>query len=136
MSIEDLKLLNIDQLKAKAEELGINYGANISEKGLLKKIADVLGEPLESDDADTSKPVLPEGTKYVEVMFPEDDKDTQPVQVHVNGRSFVMPRGEWHKVPDYVIEVLNNAKKKVYSPKDMKPREVLAYPFQSREYQG
>lgn len=67
----------------------------------------------------------------INIVLSEDDKDTQPVQVGVNGRMYVIKRGVRVSVPKAVVEVLQHAVKTVYPSGDLNsPREVLQYPFQ------
>lgn len=67
----------------------------------------------------------------VSIIIAEDDKDTQPVQVGVNGRMYLIKRGVQVSVPSPVVEVLKHAVKTVYPSGELgKPRDVLQYPFQ------
>lgn len=69
--------------------------------------------------------------RRVEIIIAEDDTDTQPVQVGVNGRMYVIKRGIKVSVPPSVVEVLKHAIKTVYPSGNLqKPRDVLQYPFQ------
>jgi len=69
--------------------------------------------------------------KRVNIIIAEDDKDTQPVQVGVNGRMYIIRRGVKVSVPSSVVEILEHAIRTVYPSGDLsKPRHVLQYPFQ------
>lgn len=79
------------------------------------------------------------------IMAEDKPGGEDPVQVSVNGRLILIPRGEACWVEDPYVEVLRNAVEYVYdqytgedvgrSGVDLgglkKPREVLSYPFQT-----
>lgn len=67
--------------------------------------------------------------KVYVINVAKKDGEKQPVQVGINGRLYLIRRGEDVKVPEPVVEVLRNAKKVVYDPETMEPTEVLSYPF-------
>lgn len=135
MSELNIDALTLEELKEQAKILGVAHASNIGADALRAKLKEALGE---SDGTRTeSKPEAApvhrseKGQKRITILIPESEVDTQPVQVYVNGRSYIMKRGEEVEVPESVVEVLNNAKQMVYNPKTMKGREVLAYPYQT-----
>lgn len=81
-----------------------------------------------------------DGVKEVRIVIHTQDKPggEDPVQVGVNGKLMLIPRGEPQWVPESYVEVLNHAVEYVYDeykggPDNLgglnKPREVKSYPF-------
>ncbi len=128
----NLDVMDLEELKAQARVLDISLKGNPGEDTLRTKIKTELGLVGGNDTqaASESVPKQEAGQKRVTISIPESETDTQPVQIYVNGRSYIIRRGEEVDVPESVIEVLNNAKQMVYNPETMKAREVLSYPFQ------
>lgn len=123
-----------DDLETTANDLGVQFQKNTGDDTLRKRIDEALGNP--AQPAAESHPAAPgegKNEKRYKVIIQTSDQDQQPVPVFVNGRSYVIKRGEEVTVPASVVEVLNNAVQHVYDPSTMKERTVLAYPFQARE---
>ena len=81
-----------------------------------------------------------DGVKEIRIVIHTQDKPggEDPVQVGVNGKLMLIPRGEPQWVPESYVEVLNNAVEYVYAEYQggtgnlgglQKPREVKSYPF-------
>lgn len=69
---------------------------------------------IENDNVDALARDLAFMNETVEVMvLPSHDKNdtTRLVSVSVNGKSYYMMRGQWQKVPRFVLEVLVRAKR-------------------------
>jgi len=123
----NLDAMDLAELKEQARVLDISLKGNPGEDTLREKIRAVLGE---GPSQPATAPAAPAGEDMNKIIIAESEQDTQPVQVAVNGRTYLIVRGEEVSVPDSVIEVLNHAKQMVYDPKTMQGREVLAYPYQ------
>lgn len=72
--------------------------------------------------------------KYVGLMIHKTEGDSESVQVpvSVNGKTWLIRRGENVSVPDYVVEVLRNAVKDVFHTDNegqLVHRQVPSYPF-------
>ncbi|MCD6006907.1 hypothetical protein [Halomonas sp. IOP_31] len=127
--------MNREELESTATDLGISFQGNTKDDTLRKKINDALGTP-DANDAPAptfDNPAAPGETnraKRYRIIIATNDQDKQPVQVGVNGRMYVIKRGEEVTVPESVVENLSNAVQHIYDPKTMKESKVLAYPFQ------
>lgn len=132
--------LNIDTadratLEQVANDLGIQFQANTKDDTLRKRIKEQLGEPDDGDGGTAagqpgpSPASAPGEAKRYRIIVATHDQDNQPVQVFVNGKSYVIERGEEVTVPASVVEVLKNAVQHHYDPHTMKESKVLAYPF-------
>lgn len=146
--------LNIDTadrstLEQVAEDAGIKYQANTGDDTLRKRIKEALGEiepgdgitgaptpqnsatPTSADENKAEAPGEKAKAKRYRVIVATHDQDKQPVQVGVNGRTYVIERGKEVVVPESVVEVLTNAVQHQYDPATMKETRVMAYPFQN-----
>jgi len=125
----DLKKLQRPELEEQAELLNITVAANETDASLRKKIATALGEI--SDEAPAlSHPSVAKDEKRVTIIVNKSEIDKQPVVVGVNGKNYVMKRGERVSVPLSVIEVLNNATKLTWDTDMKEYAEVPRYPYQ------
>lgn len=52
-------------------------------------------------------------TKMVSIMIPKTRTEKDDVYVAVNGRAWLIKRGETVKVPDYVAEVINESNRQL-----------------------
>jgi len=120
----DLTKIDRAELEQTATDLGVKFRSDVTDDTLRKKISEQLG------DTSAPAPAEPEQAKKYEIVIQTDSRDKQPVQVGVNGKMFVIKRGEKVVVPASVVEVLNNAVRYEYDPSDMARTEVLSYPFQ------
>jgi len=128
-----------DELVAYAKDVkGMEFPKNIKTETLRSRLN---GQPVVSvsnEALDTAVPAAkPDAIKMMDIIIQESDEDSGDVFVGVNGRSFLIQRGEKVTVPEHVVEVLCNAKKKLYRTKvdrstgasSLESREVLAYQF-------
>jgi len=130
MSEMNVNGMSREELKATAADLGIEFSANIGNDKLAERIKVHLGEPVEIPEP--AGDIAPASTaKKYEITIATDSRDKQPVFVSVNGRSYVIKRGEKVTVPASVVEVLSNAVQYVYDPQTLERQEVLSYPFQT-----
>lgn len=141
MSDINVNAMDRAELEQTANDLDVKFAHNASDETLRNKLREALGEPpmpsLESqsppaEQATLSAPPQPAlaKEKRFEIVIQTDGKDKQPVPVGVNGKMWAIQRGKKVVVPQSVIEVLRNAVRYEYDPKDMSRTEVLAYPFQ------
>ncbi|WP_277810688.1 hypothetical protein [Chromohalobacter canadensis] len=133
MSDTNTAEMNREQLEEAAKALDLKFQANTKDDTLRAKIDQALGAPAEPAASGTSLPSAPGETKKAKryrIIIATNDQDKQPVQVGVNGRMYVIKRGEEVTVPASVVSVLSDAVQHIYDPKTMKESKVLAYPFQ------
>jgi len=118
-----------EELDATAKDLGLSYPGNTGDDTLRKKIQEALG----SDAIPLSKsaPVVTGNAKerQFEIIISTHEQDKQPVQGGVNGRSFVIKRGEKVIVSESIVGVLASAVQRHYDS-EMNMTEVQSYPFQ------
>lgn len=121
-----------DELEAVATDLDVKFQSNTGDDTLRSRIKEALG--VVTPAASTTSPStpssgVPEKEKRFEIIVSTDSQDKQPVQVGVNGRTYVIKRGEKVIVPASVIEVLSNAVRVEYDDK-MNESYFHSYPFQ------
>lgn len=144
--MSEVDTLSFDELKEQADVLGVKYAGNIGESTLREKLKVTLGE-IPATEAAAEAPATPaapatneaaaaetapEATaapKRVKIVIDENETDQQPVFVGLNGRSYVIKRGEEVSVPPGVVDILTNATMKKYNSKTMEARMVPRYPF-------
>ena len=120
-----------EALEAAAADLGVKFRADVKDDTLRAKIKEALGE-----GGDTEPSPEPEAApakkakRRAEIIIATHERDRQPVPVGVNGKTYLIKRGEKAIVPESVVKVLNNAVQYQYDPKTMERQEVLSYPFQ------
>lgn len=124
-----LESMERSELMEQAQLLGLSVESKISTPNLLKKIKMALGEPVEEPDVAHESVKSLKQDERVTIIVAESETDKQPVVVGVNGRNYVMKRGEPVSVPLSVIEVLNNATKKVWDAKFETYKTVPFYPY-------
>lgn len=125
--------MNREELEEAATALDIKFQGNTKDDTLRAKIDEALGAPAEPAASGSSLPRAPgesKKAKRFKLIIATNDQDKQPVQVGVNGRMYVIKRGEEVIVPESVINVLRDAVQHIYDPKTMKESKVHAYPFQ------
>jgi len=129
--MSELNLYNLshDELKEQARILGIVVRGNVSIDTLRTKIKAAV--EIEPTAAEASKPQEDLGRKkdWVTIVIAEDEADTQPAFVGVNGRSYRIRRGEPVAVPPEVVAVLNDAQQLVHNPKTGQSKKIPTYPF-------
>lgn len=141
MSDINVNAMDRAELERTANDLDVKFAHNASDETLRNKLREALGEPamptLEPElppshpaSETETKQAAPAKEKRFEIIIQTDGKDKQPVPVGVNGKMWAIQRGKNVVVPQSVIEVLRNAVRYEYDPKDMSRTEVLAYPFQ------
>lgn len=126
MSDVNLESMKRAELEQTATDLGMKYRSDVTDETLRKKIADQLGEPTE---VTKSAPTPKAEGKRVEITIHQDARDQQPVQVGLNGKMYLIKRGEKVIVPKAVVEILEHAVRFEYDPSMSKRTEVLSYPF-------
>lgn len=125
--------MNRDELEATAKDLGVQFQKNTGDDTLRGRIDEKLGNAPAAPAQHFQNPAAPGESKQAKryrIIIATNDQDSQPVQVGVNGRMYVIERGKEVNVPASVVENLNNAVQHVYDPKTMKESRVMAYPFQ------
>ncbi|RME56465.1 hypothetical protein D6779_10575 [Candidatus Parcubacteria bacterium] len=130
----DLQTATRDELVAYAKDVkGLDFPKNIPTEKLRARLLGVDVSVDERKEGTTGK-----GENRVRIVIQQSDEDSTDVFVGVNGRHYLIQRGEEVMVPEHVVEVLRNAKRKVYrthvdrstGETTLEEREVLAYPFQ------
>ena len=129
MSELNLYNLSLDELKEQARILGIVVRGNVSIDTLRTKIKAAV--EIEPTAAESNKPQEDLGRKkdWVTIVIAEDENDTQPAFVGVNGKSYRIRRGEPVAVPPEVVAVLNDAQQLVHNPKTGQSIAIPTYPF-------
>jgi hypothetical protein len=127
MTDVNLNAMQRPELEQTANDLGVKFPHNASDGTLRKKIAEHLGEPAPDEPTPAAAPKTKR--KMLEITIQADSRDKQPVQVGLNGRLYVIKRGEKVTVPAPVVKILENAKRHEYDPYTMKRTIVPAYPF-------
>lgn len=130
MSDTNLYNLTIDELKEQARILGIQVRGNPSADTLRDKIRQAVNiEPAESKKPEAKEDVdRKKGWK--KIVIAEDENDTRPVFVGINGKNFWIRRGEPVLVPPEVITVLKDAIQVVWNGKEGTSKEIPTYPYQ------
>ena len=128
MSEVNLYSLSIDELKEQARILGIVVRGNVSAETLRNKIRSAIEiEPPADQKVKTED--LGRKKDWITIVIAEDENDTQPAFVGVNGKSYRIRRGEPVPVPPEVVRVLRDAQQVVVNPKDGSSKKVPTYPF-------
>jgi len=110
-----------------ANSLGISFSPQIG----LVKLKERIALEINGEDA---PPVATE-EKRIKILIHKTESDTgvNNVPISVNGRTFLINRGEEVSVPESVIGVLKNAVREIFEYNDetgqMMSKEVQAYPF-------
>lgn len=119
-------------LEEVAADLDVKFQSNTKDDTLRARIKETLGEAAPQTVSE-SKPVKAKGRR-AEIIIATHERDRQPVPVGVNGKTYLIKRGEKAIVPEAVVKVLNNAVQYQYDPKSMERQEVLSYPFQVKRW--
>lgn len=123
----NIESMDLDELKEMAKTLDVGHASNIGADKLRTKIQEKLGEPME--EPELSHPSVENDEDRITIIVNKSETDKQPVQVFLNGKSFIMKRGMEVAVPKGVIEILNNAKKLVWDGDMKEYNEVNRYPY-------
>jgi hypothetical protein len=129
MSDINTQAMSREELADMAQTLGLDYPEKIGTENLRKKINAALGD--EAVPLSKSAPVVTGNAKerQFEIIISTHEQDKQPVQGGVNGRSFVIKRGEKVIVSKSIVGVLESAVQRHYDS-EMNMTEVQSYPFQ------
>lgn len=129
MSEVNLYNLSVDELKEQARILGIVVRGNVGADTLREKIKAAV--EIEPPGGSSDKPAENVGRKkdWITIVISEDEQDTQPAFVGVNGKSYRIRRGEPVAVPPEVVRVLNDAQQVVVNSKTGQSKKVPTYPF-------
>jgi len=129
MSDINTEAMSREELEATAKDLGLSYPGNTGDDTLRKKIQEALGD--ESVPLSKSAPVATGNAKErkFEIIIATHEQDKQPAQGGVNGRWFVIKRGEKVIVSESIVENLKCATQRHYDS-EMNMTEVQSYPFQ------
>lgn len=120
---KELKHKTEPELAAIAEELGLLLNADVVGKnGFITEILQAQEEDLEGSETviegelmdaavDVEPPPTKKKARRVKIIVSNQDgpEQTRFVKVQVNGEMFTLPREIEVTVPEYVVEVLNNA---------------------------
>lgn len=123
----DINSLTREQLIEQADLLGVKFSTKDSTETIKQKVQRQLGEPVE--EPTLSHPSLANNEERITIILNESETDRQPVQVGVNGTTYVMERGKPVDVPKCVLEVLNNATRKVWDRTMEDYNTVHRYPY-------
>jgi hypothetical protein len=129
MSDINTEAMSRGELVDMAQTLGVDYPDKIGTENLRKKINAALGnEPVALSKA---APVITGNAKerQFEIIISTHEQDKQPVQGGVNGKSFVIKRGQKVIVSESIVENLRCAMQRHYDS-EMNMTEVQSYPFQ------
>jgi len=129
MSDINTQAMSREELETTAKDLGLSYPGNTGDDTLRKKIQEALGN--EAVPLSKSAPVVTGNAKerQFEIIISTHEQDKQPVQGGVNGKSFVIKRGEKVIVSESIVENLKCATQRHYDS-EMNMTEVQSYPFQ------
>ena len=129
MSDINTEAMSREELAEMAQTLGLDYPEKIGTENLRKKINAALGD--ESVPLSKSAPVVTGSAKerQFEIIISTHEQDKQPVQGGINGKSFVIKRGEKVIVSESIVENLKCAVQFHYDS-EMNRTEVQSYPFQ------
>lgn len=136
---------NIDEammpdLYRAAKHIGLEYKLPIKKVALVELLNAALEEnPSMMDGFEEDKtPPKPKAVKKVKIVIHEsqDPNAINPVFVGLNGKSFVINRGQEVEVPEGVVGILENARETVFDKKfddkgqmELIPRDALSYPY-------
>jgi len=126
----EIYALSLEELKEQARILGISLKGNPSEDTVREKIFDALG--MKDKKAEEALDSQAKKKGWIKITIHEDEKDPHPAFVGYNGKSYRIRRGEPVAVPPQLIEILENAKQKIFVQQrdgSMKEKIVPTYPF-------
>jgi hypothetical protein len=134
--MSDFNFETSDDLEALID-YGKKYGVIADKRFSPDKIRDMIrAEKRVIEARPTEKDKASEQPMMLQIHKTEGDTGSIDVPVSVNGKTWLIKRGFEVKVPAYVVEVLKNAVKEIYTPVDpsditkgIERREVPAYPF-------
>lgn len=133
MSESNLYNMSISELKQQAQILGIAIKGNPSADTLRARIKQAIEiEPSPEEKERLAAKVAEDPARksdWVSIVIAEDEKDSQPVFVGVNGKSFRIRRGEPVAVPPEVVNVLKDAMQVSTHPLTGVQKRVPTYPF-------
>jgi len=129
MSEPNLYNLSMDELQEQARILGIVVRGNVSIDTLRTKIKAAVEIQPTAAEASRQDEDLGRKKDWVTIVIAEDEQDTQPAFVGVNGRSYRIRRGEPVAVPPEVVAVLNDAQQVVVNAKTGQSKKIPTYPF-------
>ncbi len=117
------------------DELNLSLTLTMSAETMRQKIKDKLAEVGKSEPVPDNSEKKIKGVKYRSIMIPDSEKPggSEPVPVSYNGTQFTIPRGVEVSVPEFLIEILKNAKQDIITQGtdgEIITRTVMAYPFQ------
>ena len=128
--MSDINLYNLsrDELLEQARILGIVTRGNVTAETLRKKIKAAIEIEPPADQKVEKEEDLGRKKDWITIVIAEDENDTQPAFVGVNGNSYRIRRGEPVAVPPEVVRVLGDAQQVVTS-NDGSSKKVPTYPF-------
>ncbi len=129
MSEPNLYNLSMGELQEQARILGIVVRGNVSIDTLRTKIKAAVEIQPTAAEASRQDEDLGRKKDWVTIVIAEDEQDTQPAFVGVNGRSYRIRRGEPVAVPPEVVAVLNDAQQVVVNAKTGQSKKIPTYPF-------
>ncbi|KJY84829.1 hypothetical protein TW81_02215 [Vibrio galatheae] len=108
MSIASLER---DEIKAKLNELAVEYKDKAGTDVLRKKLADALGEPMGESIVNPDE-VASQGAdnnETVVIQIASTERDKHPVRVGLNGKMYHIERDKEVSIPKALLEILDNA---------------------------
>lgn len=132
---QDVNLIN-DQDELIAIAQGLNLEAN--RRYSVEKLRSMIIAERKANSTDKSQADI-DSEKKVSLLIhkTEGDSGSTHVPVSVNGKTWLIRRGENVSVPRFIVDVLKNAVKDIYVQdevtKGIVKREVPAYPFSYSE---
>ncbi len=114
-----------------ADALGIMYEEAATKAELLSAITAIVNGASDEPQLEqaTAGPTR-KGEDRVKIVIAESERDKQPVQVGVNGTTYLIKRGAEVSVPKSVVEVLKHATQKRWNQDMTEYATVLRYNFQ------
>lgn len=143
---DELQTMTVAQMREFANGMGVQIKSNASKDEVVQTILDAqagfMPEEAMSDVEKTSASIEGDPGERIEIMVnsgggPEGE---QPVKVGLNGRSYLIKRDEWVRVPRAVTGILDAAVTTVLEEAGVEPdgtikhreRDVRRYTYQTR----
>lgn len=114
--------------------IATGMGLNVDKRFGVEKLKNMIQAEYKAEhDKPTAADIASQRKVKLLIHKIEGDSGSTHVPVSVNGKTWLIRRGEEVEVPAFVVEVLKNAIKEIYAQDDVTRsivmREVPAYPF-------
>lgn len=132
ISSAELDAMKVDDLRAFADKVGVDYEDVATKTQIRATIKSVLG--IAEDEADEPKASAPATKeKTVFVFISSQGKENGPVSVSLNGVRLDIQRDRWAEIKESFAKVLGDARGMVVDPNTKEVSIQSSYPFQMRE---